>query len=239
MKTDDNNNEKDADAEITHEAISKTGKKVNLKEMEIMAQSFLFLLAGYETTASTLQFIAYELAHQPDVQEKCYEQIMDVLGDRDNITYEDLVKLPYLEQVMMETLRMYPPASRFDRVCNESIQLNGIQFNEDDGVAVAVTVIHNDPQYYPEPEKFDPDRWTSEERSRRDPLTFLAFGYGPRNCIGMRFSQLEIRLTLAALLKKYKFVVHEKTPKKPLKLNTAGLTRALDPIIVSIVKRDG
>lgn len=82
MKNDDNNNEKDIDLEITHEAISKTGKKVKLLELEIVAQSFLFLIAGYETTASTLQFIAYELAHNPEIQEKCHRQIMEAVGDR-------------------------------------------------------------------------------------------------------------------------------------------------------------
>ncbi|VDM48287.1 unnamed protein product [Toxocara canis] len=132
-------------------------------------------------------------------------------GSKTYIDYNDLSKMPYLEQIMKETLRLCPPAPRMLRECNEDITIKNIRFEKGCAIVVPIYAVHYNSDYYPQPEKFDPERFSPEARASMDPLTFLPFGYGPRNCIGMRFAQLEIRMALAYLLHRFRFKTNERT----------------------------
>uniref|UniRef100_A0A914WYR2 Uncharacterized protein n=1 Tax=Plectus sambesii TaxID=2011161 RepID=A0A914WYR2_9BILA len=227
----------DVDKDIIHEEIS-SGKRVKLTELETMSQSFLFLIAGYETTATTLHFALYLLALHPEIQDRVVDEINTVVGEAKEISYDHIGKLTYLEQVISETLRMFPPAPRIDRACTKETTVNGVTIPKGCIVSIPVWVIHHDPEIYPDPETFDPERFSPEEKASRDPLTFLPFGYGPRNCIGMRFAQLELRMALAYLLKNFKFTPCEQTEKMPIKLNLVGLTKTASPILLTVEKRN-
>ncbi|KAH7718788.1 cytochrome P450 3A24-like protein [Aphelenchoides avenae] len=213
------------------------GSRKTLNRIEVLAMASGLLVAGYETTASTLQFALYQIAHTPEVQERALEEIEEVIGDSEQITYEQIKKLQYLDQVIAETLRLYPPTARLNRLCKEHTTIQGITLEPGTIVTIPVYAVHHDPEHYPEPEKFDPERFTPEEKARRHPLAYLPWGYGPRNCLGMRFADFEMRIALVVLLKKYRFVPVEGSPGLPVEVSTKALTNAVHTLTVRAERR--
>lgn len=191
-----------------------------LTENEIIAQCIIFFIAGFETTASTITYTLYELAMNPDAQQKLYETLKAALIDVEDEAsdeYFDIVvnNLPYLEAVVKETLRKYPPVSNLTRmVSKDGYELGNVKLFKDQMVQVMSFQVHYDPEYYPEPERYNPERFMPENKDQLVPYTYLPFGIGPRNCIGMRFAYQEIKLCLAKLVLRYKFSAGANTPKK-------------------------
>ncbi|GAB6023835.1 hypothetical protein CHUAL_008576 [Chamberlinius hualienensis] len=200
--------------------VGETDKKTKqlsspLTDYEIASNCWLFLLAGFETTATALGYLAHTLSIYPDIQDKVHEEIVNHI--KGEPTYEDINNLPYLDQVINETLRVYPPVVLFlNRIAAENYQLNGIQFPKGLKIEIPIYNVHYDPDYWPEPEKFDPDRFSPENKSSVNPNAFLPFGAGPRNCIGLRFALMEIKCTMARLLSKYRLVSTPKTLHPPI-----------------------
>ncbi|XP_025113268.1 cytochrome P450 3A19-like [Pomacea canaliculata] len=179
------------------------GEQMNvLSRTEVVAQAVAFFVVGYETTASTLQFMAYLLALHPEVQEKVVREIKEQLGD-EIPTHEGVTKLKYLDSVIHETLRMYPPGGSADRVASEEVTIKGITIPKGAAVMIPITNVMKDPEYFPEPDKFKPERFYE---GSVDPISFLAFGYGPRLCIGMRLSLLEMKMAMVHVLRRVKFL---------------------------------
>ncbi|KAM7427258.1 Thromboxane-A synthase [Porites harrisoni] len=213
------------------------GKQVSkLSEDEVVAQSFVFLLAGYETTSNTLSYVTYCLALNPEVQEKLIKEIDDAVGDNETPDYNVVQNLEYLDMVICEALRLYPPAPRFGRLCNESCTLNGVKFVKGSIVLVPVYHIHRDPEYWPDPEKFDPERFSKEAKQKRNPYCFLPFGTGPRSCIGMRFALMEAKIALVYLLKRFRFQRSADT-EVPLQLEAPITMSPKNGIYVKIVPK--
>lgn len=169
-------------------------RSVNCKwsDEDIAAQCFLFFTAGFATTSLTLGFCAYEIMANPDVQKKLITEIDEtrkMLNGRP-IAYEDLQKMKYLDMVISEVLRKWPPQPFNDRVCTKPYRIE----NQDTGESVEVELgqtiefpvagLHYDPEYWPDPDKFDPERFNDENRQKIKPFSYLPFGIGPRNCIG-------------------------------------------------------
>lgn len=117
-----------------------------------------------------------------------------------------------MDMVIDESLRLYPPANRFERVANKDFEFEGVKIKKGQVVVVPVYPLHYDPETYPNPEEFDPERFNEENKKLRDSATFLPFGVGPRICIGMRFAIIEIKILMASILSKYRFVTCDKTP---------------------------
>ena len=209
-----------------------------LTDDEIIAQAFVFFIAGFETTASTLSFCSYELALNQDVQDKLCEEIKKIEEEKESIDYETLSKLPYLDAVVSETLRKYPPVARLNRVAAQKHQLGdtGITLNKGSVVNILVYAIHHNEEYYPEPEKFKPERFLPENRDLIKPYTYLPFGIGPRNCIGMRFGLLEAKLALAKIITKYKFV-RSKNTQVPLEFMPNRGVLTAKSIIIGVERR--
>ncbi|OTF71604.1 hypothetical protein BLA29_013427, partial [Euroglyphus maynei] len=125
-------------------------------------------------------------------------------------------KIPYLESIVKETLRKYPPCSVLPRtVTADECQLNGIPLKRGTFINIAAHAIHHSEEYYPQPERFDPERFMPENRDKLIPYTFMPFGLGPRNCVGMRFAYQEIQYCIGRLLLTYHF---DRTPETPLQL---------------------
>lgn len=206
-----------------------------LNEEEIIAQSMIFLLAGYETTASTLTFCIYELAKHPEVQNKLYDEIKTI---GDSLDLNNLMKLPYLDAVISETLRKHPPALALGREAMEEYHIPEYNFTIEKNQALIIPVyaIHHDPEYYPDPETFNPDRFLPENRHNIIPYTYLPFGGGPRNCIGMRFALSEAKLGLANILKNFIIVSTDKTCDK-LNVEKSFFLMKTTPIYVGVKKR--
>ncbi|KAK3737393.1 hypothetical protein QZH41_019943 [Actinostola sp. cb2023] len=183
-----------------------------LTEHEVIAQSLVFLLAGYETTSNTLALTCHHLATSPDIQDKVQREIDDIWSDEDELPSYDMVQsMTYLDMVISETLRLYPPGFALSRVCARDCTIKGHPIKKDTMILSLVYSIHRDPQYYPDPERFDPERFSAEAKQSRDPYTYLPFGHGPRNCIGMRFAQFEMKMMLARILKTFSLVVAPET----------------------------
>ncbi|XP_054714031.1 cytochrome P450 3A8-like [Uloborus diversus] len=202
--------------------IFKNVSNKRLSPDELVAQCVIFFLAGYDTTASTLAFASYLLALNPDVQEKLIAEIDKALSaPKEELTYETLQNMKYLDNVISETLRLYPAAPRLERVADEEykIENEGITIPKGMLISIPICGIQRDPEYFPDPEKFDPDRFTPEERASRDQYVYMPFGMGPRNCIGMRFALIEIKVCLVLMLSNFRFKRSSAT-KVPLEFYT-------------------
>ena len=188
-----------------------------LTDEEIIANIILILFAGYHTTSATLSYATYSLAMNSHVQKKVREEIRDALTNSESgeLDYDILNNLPYLDAVISETLRMYPPVALHERQCSEDYVLKvntpqvgnrEIKIPKGTGVVVPIWAIHYMEEYYPEPKKFKPERFLPENKDQLVPYTFLAFVAGPRNCVGLRFALLELKLVLATLISQYKCI---------------------------------
>ncbi|XP_067911913.1 cytochrome P450 3A21-like [Heterodontus francisci] len=229
------------DSQITDTSSGKQngdGKSTDkaLTDTEILAQAMTFILAGYETISNTLSFVAYNLATHPDVQKKLQQEIDEAFPNNAPPTYDGVMQLEYMEMVISETLRLYPPAPRIDRVCKKDVQLNGISVPKGTVVMVPAYVLHHDPAYWPEPEEFRPERFSKANRESRDPYIFLPFGMGPRNCIGMRFAQPTMKMALASVLQRMTFVPCKETAIT-LELEVTRVLHSKEPIILKFMPR--
>ncbi|XP_066429588.1 cytochrome P450 3A29-like isoform X1 [Eleutherodactylus coqui] len=208
-----------------------------LTDTEIMAQGLIFIIAGFETTSTTLMFLAYVLATHPDVQTKLQEEIDTILPNKAPPTYEALMQMEYLDMVLNETLRLYPAAGRIERVCKTTTEINGVTIPKGVVTVIPAFVLHRDPEFWPEPEEFRPERFSKENKETQDPYTFLPFGAGPRNCIGMRFAMLNMKSGITLLLQNFSFRTCKDTPI-PLVLDSKGFLKPTKPVILNLVPRD-
>uniref|UniRef100_A0A4W3JYP9 Thromboxane-A synthase n=1 Tax=Callorhinchus milii TaxID=7868 RepID=A0A4W3JYP9_CALMI len=184
---------------------SQRSPRKMLTEDNILGQAFIFFVAGYETTGNTLSFASYLLATHPECQATLLQEIDEFWELHNTPDYMNVQQLPYLDMVLAETLRMYPSGVRFGRVCKKDCVVNGQFFPEGTTLEVPVGALHYDPEFWPEPEKFKPERFTAEMKAKRHPFVYLPFGAGPRNCIGMRLAQMETKISLIRILSQYRF----------------------------------
>ncbi|XP_078377061.1 cytochrome P450 3A24-like [Oculina patagonica] len=217
-----------ANEETTVEGVSK------LSDEEIVAQSMVFLLAGYETSSNTLAFTLYHLAVNPDVQDKLRTEIKEAMEyNAKKPLYEVAQNIEYLDCVIMEAQRLCPPAAQVNRECSEDYDLNGIHIPAGTEIVIPIYVLHHDPEAWEDPEKFDPERFRGPSKDTRHAFQFLPFGAGPRNCIGMRFALLEIKVALVRILMSYKFVRSPET-QVPLVIHSGGTLSARDGVSVRV-----
>lgn len=211
--------------------------KDGFSDLKIISNAILFFIAGYETTSTLLTWTSYALVMNPHVQETLYQELKQAYDENGNFNYDVLFELKYLDAVMNETLRMYPPVPTVERVATDDYILpNGIKIEKGNPIRVPVYLIQHDPDNYPEPELFKPERFLPENKDQLKPCTFLPFVAGPRNCIGMRFAQLEAKMTLAETLIKYKFVKCSRTPEK-VEFSKNSFILSLDEYFIKIEKR--
>ena len=193
-----------------------------LTDEEIIAQSVIFLLAGFDTSSNTLAFTLYYLVVNPDVQDKLRSEINEAMETySDKPLYEIAQNIEYLDCVIKEGQRLCPTAPQVNRECAD-FDLNGIHIPAGTEVLISMYTLHHDPDAWEDPERFDPERFRGSAKDTRHPYQFLPFGAGPRNCIGMRFALLEIKIALIKILMKYKFLRSPET-QVPLVVH-AGLT---------------
>ncbi|KAF8787803.1 cytochrome P450 3A31-like [Argiope bruennichi] len=194
------------------ESSHQTGKNVSNKNLtldELVGQCVIFFLAGYDTTASTLSYASYLLALHPEIQAQLYDELRDVLQKTNGeLTYEALQEMKYLDNVISESMRIYPAVTRLERMTVADCKLGdtGVTVPKDMIVTIPIYALQRDPKLFPDPEKFDPNRFTPEERAKRDPYAFMPFGAGPRNCVGMRFALMEVKVCLAYVIANFKLL---------------------------------
>ncbi|XP_037947264.1 probable cytochrome P450 6a13 [Teleopsis dalmanni] len=181
---------------------------------QLAAQALIFFLAGFDTSSSTMAFCIYELAINPQIQELLRNEIFDVLEKyNEKLCYECIKEMYYLEKVISETLRKYPVLPHIARrtLANYNVPNTNFTFEKNLRVIIPVDSIHHDPELYPVPEKFDPERFSQEQIAKRHPAAYLPFGDGPRNCIGKRFGTLQVQIGIIVLLKSFRISITEHT----------------------------
>ncbi|XP_055589826.1 probable cytochrome P450 9f2 [Uranotaenia lowii] len=209
---DEDTSTKDAGfATVEESTVGKASHTRVWNDNELIAQCFLFFLAGFDSISTAMSFLTYELCVNPDVQQKLYEEIVET--DRSlsgkPLSYETLQKMAYMDMVVSEGLRKWPPAVIMDRYCTKDYMYDddqGTRFLIEKGRTIWIPAIgiHRDPKYYPNPEKFDPERFSEENRSKINSGAYMPFGVGPRNCIGSRLALMEVKSVLFYLLKDFR-----------------------------------
>lgn len=154
--------------------------KEHFTPLELAAESFLVYIGGFETSSTLMTFTLYELALHPEMQDRLREEINSTLDEQDKLTYETLLGMKYLDMVVNETLRMYPPIPSTTRKCMKDYPIPGTNLTIPAGASVEISAyaIQRDPEHYPDPLVFDPERFTAEMVKARNPFTFLPFGEG-------------------------------------------------------------
>ncbi|XP_028160711.1 uncharacterized protein LOC114353086 [Ostrinia furnacalis] len=206
----DKNNDADAGfATVEESSVGK--KKVNREwsDNDLIAQAVLFFIAGFETVSTAISFAFHELAINPDVQDKLLAEIKDnEVNNGGKFDYKTITNMVYMDMFVSEVLRLWPAAMQLDRVCLKDYNLGKPNsgatqdyiIRAGEGIIIPTYSIHRDPKYFPNPEKFDPERFSEENKHKIHPFAYMPFGSGPRNCIGSRFALCEVKVVLYQLL---------------------------------------
>nr|QZP43534.1 cytochrome P450 monooxygenase CYP9G51 [Ephestia elutella] len=209
----------------TQEALKPRGNAREWTEEELIGQVFIFFVAGFESSAGALTTTIHELALNPEVEEKLYQECKQFRDSEKTLTFENVGQLKYLDCVINENMRKWAAAIIMDRTCTKAYELpppregaKPVTLKPGDVIYNMVNCIHMDEKYFPNPEVFDPERFSDENKHKIKPFTFMPFGMGPRNCIGSRFALLELKVLL------YSLVVNFKIKKSK---------RTLDPIVLN------
>nr|ABS31131.1 cytochrome P450 [Tribolium castaneum] len=193
-------------------------------DIKMAAQAIAFFSAGNDTTSITLALTCYELSLNKTIQDRLRHEVTEIYNENGEFTYENILGMKYLDMVISETLRKYPLAPFLNRKSDVKYTFEETGFTLDKGVSIMVPIsgLHYDPEYYPDPEKYDPERFSDENKKNLTPYTYLPFGEGPRNCIGQRFALLVSKVALASVVKDFVFDPTERTPV-PLRFDPGSL----------------
>jgi len=179
-----------------------TGEGMSVEQL--IDEIKILFIAGHETTANALTFTLQLLGSHLDVQQKVFEEILKVESESDDVV-EQLQKMTYINAVLNESMRLYPPAWITDRQNVEDDSLGEFNIKKDTLIGVSFYELHRNPKYWDNPEQFNPDRFLGEQK-KHSMQYFYPFGAGPRMCIGAGFAIYEMCLAISHIIKKYKVV---------------------------------
>ena len=205
--------------------LNHKGKR-SYDELTLIATAMTLLVAGYDTTGQTMSYFCFEVARNPSIQRRLQDEIDEAMAENDGKLpgYNTLLNLPYLDMVFMETLRLYPAIGAITRAALDEYTIPGtnIHLKKGNEICMNVAGMHSDPKYYPNPGQFNPEHFSKDNKAKRHGYTFAGFGFGPRNCLGMRFAVLEAKMAIVALLSKYDLVCSENTIMGKVELDPAS-----------------
>jgi cytochrome P450 len=174
-----------------------------MSDGQLRDEVITLFLAGHETTALALAHTFYLLSKHPDVERRLHAEIAAVLGGR-LPSADDVRALPYAERVLKESMRLFPPAWTTGREVAEDVEIGGYLLPKGAQILASQWVVHHDPRWFPNPEGFDPDRWTPERVKEIPRFAYFPFGGGPRICVGSHFAMMEATLILAAIVQRFR-----------------------------------
>ncbi|XP_037933996.1 probable cytochrome P450 4d14 [Teleopsis dalmanni] len=206
-----------------------------LSNADIREEVDTFMFEGHDTTTSGISHTCYLIARHPEIQQKLFDEIRQVIGDDKNkaITMKDLQELKYLDIVIKESLRLYPPVPIIGRITDNDVVLEGKSIPANTNIILLLYAALRDPDYFPNPDEFIPERFLNE---KIDPFANVPFSAGPRNCIGQKFALLEMKSTISKLLRHFELLPlgAEVRPMQNLILRSAsGINVGLRPRVYS------
>ncbi|KAK9509248.1 hypothetical protein O3M35_006603 [Rhynocoris fuscipes] len=171
-------------------------------DSELAAHCMTFFIDGVETSSSFLTFTLFEIAANIDIQNKLRNEIKSIIKDENviNMDYDKLCSLNYLDSVLSESLRKYPLVNFLSRICIRETTINGLNIQPGIKLFIPTLGLHMDPEYYPQPEKFLPERFSNENRTKLNKFVYLPFGEGPRICLGYKFALTQVKMAIVTLL---------------------------------------
>uniref|UniRef100_A0A182PEV3 Uncharacterized protein n=1 Tax=Anopheles epiroticus TaxID=199890 RepID=A0A182PEV3_9DIPT len=184
--------------------LSEDGQQ--LSDADIREEVDTFILGGHDTTATALGWILYLLGTEQTIQERVFQEIDGIMGgDKErHPTMAELSEMRYLECCLKESLRLFPSIPILSRTLATDVDIDGYHIPSGTNAVIMLYQLHRDPQYFPNPEKFDPDRFLPENSTNRHPYSYIPFSAGPRNCIGQKFGALEEKAVISAVLRNYR-----------------------------------
>lgn len=170
----------------------------------LVGQAAIFFVAGRESSVTTICFTLYELAKQPKLQKRLRDEILKTI-ETQGLTYESVQSMKYLHQVLSETLRLYPAAPLLDRVATTDYKIPGTDIVIEKGTPIYVPLcgLQRDPRYFPDPDHYDPERFSDENKDNIQQFTYMPFGEGPRACIGIRLGVLQSAMGVITVLRDF------------------------------------
>jgi cytochrome P450 len=206
-----------------------------MTDKQLRDEVITLFLAGQETTALTLTWAWYLLAQHPEDEAKLWQELAEVLGER-MPEAADMPQLRFTEMVAKESMRLYPPAYVIGREAVNDCEIGGYHTPAHTQIFMPTWVIHRDPRFFDEPDKFKPQRWTPEFISNLPKYAYFPFGGGPRDCIGNTFAMMEIVLLLATIAQRFRL---DLVSKHPVELQPAMSLRPRNGIRMKIERRSG
>jgi len=204
----------------------------SMTDTQVRDEALTLFLAGHETTANALTWTWYLLSQNPECEAKLHQEIDSVLQGRIP-QMADLPQLRYTEMVFAEAMRLYPPAWAIGRMSKAPFELGGISIGAKSICILSPYVTQRDARWFPDPERFDPERWTPEAREARPKFSYFPFGGGARVCIGERFAWMEGVLILATLAQKWRLRLAPDQRVEPLPLITLRTKYGMKMFLVS------
>ncbi|XP_003796670.1 phylloquinone omega-hydroxylase CYP4F11-like isoform X1 [Otolemur garnettii] len=197
--------------------LSKDEDGKTLSDEDIRSQADTFMFGGHDTTASALSWVLYNLARHPEYQERCRQEVQELLRNREpeEIEWDDLAQLPFLTMCIKESLRLHPPVPFITRRCTQDIELpDGRVIPK--GVICLISILgtHHNPTVWSDPEVYDPSRFDPDKVKERSPMAFIPFSAGPRNCIGQAFAMAEMKVVLALTLLRFRVLPDHTEPRR-------------------------
>ncbi|KAK5646918.1 hypothetical protein RI129_005382 [Pyrocoelia pectoralis] len=209
--------------------LKKVSGDFKLEGDAVVAQAAQFFAAGFETVSATMSFTLYELCIHPEIQHKLREEIESTKQQYETLSYEAIQNMKYLHMVVCETLRKYPVLPFLDRMTMADYKIPNSKVTIEKGtpVYIPLSALHSDPKYFPNPDLYDPERFSSEKKSKLPNFVYIPFGDGPRNCIGERFGLIVTKAGLVQLLSEFEIERSADTPV-PIKFETKTFLLASD-----------
>ena len=210
-----------------------------MTDEQLRDEVITLFIAGHETTALTTTWMWYLLARHPEVESRVHAEVDAVLRDAGGgirlPTDDDLPRLPYTRQVLAETLRLYPPVWAAGRRAIEDVRIGEYTIPKDSLVLASQYLVHHDARWWPDPERFDPDRWAPGAADARPKFSYFPFGGGTRICIGEQFSWMEMTLVTAVLASRWRLRL---TTPEPVDVRAMATLRPKGPVLMTLARRD-
>ncbi|XP_036158443.1 cytochrome P450 4F6-like isoform X1 [Myotis myotis] len=216
--------------------LAKDENGKGLSDEDIRAEADTFMFEGHDTTASGLSWVLYNLARHPEYQERCRQEVQQLLGDREpqEIEWDDLAQLPFLTMCIKESLRLHPPVTVISRCCTQDVLLpDGRVIPKGNICIISIFGVHHNPSVWPDPEVYNPFRFDPDTPQKRSPLAFIPFSVGPRNCIGQTFAMAEMKVVLALTLLRFRVLCDQAEPRRKPELilrAEGGLWLRVEPL---------